>query len=319
MAYAGIAMASIEEFISQWYDGRDYIVAHTSGSTGKPKEIRLLKSDMAASAAATNSFFGINKDSVIGLPLSVDYIAGKMAVVRALLADCRLHRLPVSNNLLIDGRIDLLPVVPSQVDSLVADSFLADKVDAVIVGGAALSPIKRKALVATGVRAYASYGMTETCSHVALCDMSDGCDIYRAMPGIAFSVDGRGCLVVEAPAFSCRRLVTNDIVELVDASSFRWRGRYDNIINSGGIKYTAEELEGLYSSVVDVPFHVTSAPDEKWGEAIVLVAETEYYKAEAILMALRSVIDHRRCPKKIIAVDSLERTSNGKIKRKKLF
>lgn len=311
-------MATVADFIRQWRDATDYIVAHTSGSTGEPKEIRLLKSDMAASARATNAFFGITGSSVIGLPLSVDYIAGKMAVVRSLLVGCRLLELPVSNDLHIESRIDLLSVVPSQVDSLISDPRLADKVGAVIVGGAALSPARREALVATGVRAFASYGMTETCSHVALCDMADGNDGYRAMPGITFSVDARGCLVVEAPAFSFRRLVTNDIVTLVDSSSFTWRGRYDNVINSGGIKFAAEELERLYSPFITEPFYVTSVPDDKWGEAIAVVVEGDTSSADAMLAVLRDNIGHRRCPKKIIAVDSLERTSNGKIKRKKI-
>lgn len=308
-------MATVEDFINEWRDASDYIVAHTSGSTGQPKEIRLLKSDMAASAKATNAFFGIDSRSAIGLPLSVDYIAGKMAVVRSLLAGCRLLEMPVSNELHIDSRVDLLSVVPSQVDSLL--SVPTDKIGAVIVGGAALSPSRRAALAVTGIRAFASYGMTETCSHVALCDISDSSDVYRAMPGITFSADDRDCLVIEAPAFSFRRLVTNDIVELVDASSFRWRGRYDNIINSGGIKFAAEELERLYSAFIERPFYVTAIPDDKWGEAIAVVVEDDASVAESLLTALRHNVDHRRCPKKIIAVDSIENTSNGKIKRKK--
>lgn len=306
-------MATVADFIRDWREASDYIVAHTSGSTGQPKEIRLLKSDMAASAKATNAFFGIDSRSVIGLPLSVDYIAGKMAVVRSLLAGCRLLEMPVSNELHIDSRVDLLSVVPSQVDSLL--SVPADKVGAVIVGGAALSPSRRAALAATGIRAFASYGMTETCSHVALCDISDSSDVYRAMPGISFSVDDRDCLVIEAPAFSFSRLVTNDIVELVDASSFRWRGRYDNVINSGGIKYAAEELERLYSAFIERPFYVTAISDDKWGEVIAIVVEGDASAAGSMLTTLRHNVDHRRCPKKIIAVDSLTKTSNGKIKR----
>lgn len=311
-------MATIDDFIKRWRDGNDYIVAHTSGSTGRPKEIRLLKSDMVASAMATNNFFGIDSRSVIGLPLSVDYIAGKMAVVRSLLAGCRLLEMPVSNELHIDSHIDLLSVVPSQIDSLLTDPCVADRLGAVIVGGAALSPGKRTALTDAGVRAFASYGMTETCSHVALCDMSVGNDVYKAMPGITFSVDDRDCLVIEAPAFSFRRLVTNDIVDLVDLSSFIWRGRYDNVINTGGIKYAAEELEVLYSIYIPVPFYVTSIPDDKWGEAIAVVVECDEVEVDGLMRTLRSVVDHLRCPKKIIAVDSLERTSNGKIRRNRL-
>ena len=61
---------TVEEFIGEWNDNKDYIIAHTSGSTGKPKEVRLLKSDMRCSARATNQFFNIGKNSRLMLCLS---------------------------------------------------------------------------------------------------------------------------------------------------------------------------------------------------------------------------------------------------------
>ena len=47
----------IQMFLEQWRDTSDFIIAHTSGSTGKPKEIKLSKSAMKASAAATAKAF----------------------------------------------------------------------------------------------------------------------------------------------------------------------------------------------------------------------------------------------------------------------
>lgn len=317
-------MEEIEDFISQWRDRSPYIVAHTSGSTGTPKEIRLLKEDMRMSARATNAFFGIGHDSLLALPLSVGYIAGKMMVVRALEAGCRLLPLPVSNHIDLDGLpgpVDLLPVVPSQVDSLVAVSGLRDRVRNVLAGGAALSDSRAAALASTGVKAYIGYGMTETCSHVALSEIDGPLDgaprLYHAMPGISFATDSRGCLEIVAPHFSFGRLTTNDIVELTATDSFRWLGRYDNVINTGGIKLFAEDIERLYAPALgDRDYFVKGEPDDKWGTALVLVVEGRDEEAPEIGRRLDALgLDHVRLPKKIRMLASLPRTANGKIRR----
>jgi len=311
-------MASIAEFIAEWNSPGDYICAHTSGSTGTPKAIRLLKSDMSASARATNRRFGITAESVLGLPLSVDYIAGKMMCVRAIEAGCRLIEMDVSNNVTVGCRIDLLAIVPSQVDSLLVQPDAPHLVKNLIVGGAPLDEKRKNMLCGMGFRAYSTYGMTETCSHVALSDLSDGSGVYRAMPGISFDVESRGCLVIEAPAFSFGRLVTNDIVELIDRFSFKWLGRFDNVINSGGLKISAEQLENKIRPLVDVEFYVVGCKDDRWGEVPVMVFEGSPNQCEPLLQTLRANLDHRLCPKRVIAVDRLPRTANGKIIRQEI-
>lgn len=312
-------MALLTDFIAQWHSDSPYIAAHTSGSTGKPKDISLLKSDMRLSARATNAFFGIGSESVLASPLSFDYIAGKMMAVRAIEAACSLIELPVSNEIEIPAdvsRIDLLPVVPSQIDSLLRQPEHARLISAVLIGGAAPSAEQCRRLNNAGYNAYISYGMTETCSHVALARADDPNRIFRAMPGISFETDADGRLAVIAPAFSFGRLQTNDIVELKDSTSFRWRGRADGVINSGGIKLFPEELEALYSSVLgNRPFYVCATPHPQWGQAAMLVIEGEA-DIEEISAALRTAIaDHRRLPKVIKTVYTLPRTSNGKIRR----
>lgn len=117
--------AGCEDFLRQWNDGSDCICAHTSGSTGVPKKIHLSKSDMMKSAAATNRFFGIGCDSLLHLPLSTDYIAGKMMVVRGFVAGCAVMAERPSNHPLKDyagRRISLSAVVPSQVPGLLDGS-----------------------------------------------------------------------------------------------------------------------------------------------------------------------------------------------------
>ena len=308
-----------DEFLEYWHSGEPYMEAHTSGSTGTPKVIRLLKDDMKASARATNTFFGIDSSSLLVCPLSLDYIAGKMMAVRALEAGCRIVFVEPSNAPALPESvaIDLLPVVPSQLEFLMHQPSVLARVRNLLIGGAAPSEADCSALGSVGVRAYISYGMTETCSHVALALASDPERVYHAMPDISFSADSAGRLRVIAPAFSFGILQTNDIVDLLDANSFRWLGRADNVINSGGIKLFAERLEAMYATVMGgIPFYVTACADSKWGQAVCLVAETDTATLNILAAQLaQRISNHRMLPKYYRAVTAIPRTSTGKIKR----
>lgn len=290
--------------------------ARTSGSTGMPKDILLLKHDMLISARNTNEFFGIDSGSVLGLPLSIDYIAGKMMVVRSLAAGCRLRQFPVSNTVVVDERIDLLSVVPSQVPSILADAGSTGHISNLLIGGAPLSRDLERRIVSSGINAFIGYGMTETCSHVALRRLGEPSMAYHAMPNIAFSTDSRGCLVVHADDFSWHSLTTNDVVDMVDERSFVWRGRADNVINSGGIKLHPEEIERRLSCVVIQPFYVVRHPSEKWGECVALVAEGDASATDMLWNSIDSLeLPKGWKPAVIIMTDRLPRTSNGKIRR----
>lgn len=309
-------MEQLNEFLAEWQGDELFIRAHTSGSTGKPKEISLLKTDMLLSAHNTNTFFGIGSHSVLGLPLSIDYIAGKMMVVRSLLAKCSLRLFPVSNTFEVDEHIDLLSVVPSQVASLIRDADSLRNVSNLLIGGAALDSNLEHEIIKAGVNAYIGYGMTETCSHIALRRLGDLSKAYSAMPGIRFSTDNRGCLVIHSSDFSWKSIVTNDIVELLNDTSFVWRGRFDNVINSGGIKLHPEEIEKRLSTIIDNPFYIVGHPSDKWGECVALVVEG----GQADLHMIEGRLAHLYLPKGwkptiVVGVESLPKTANGKIKR----
>ncbi len=311
-----------EPFLREWDDCSDSVVAHTSGSTGTPKEIRLLKSDMVASALATCRRFGIGSSSLLYMPLSASYIAGKMMLVRAAVSGARIQVVPPSLDPLPVppvGRVALLPIVPAQADRFLASPY-ASMVDAVIVGGAPISAETEQALASSSAAVYATYGMTETCSHVALRRVGDPATPFEAMPVITFAVDPRGCLVIEAPAFSFRRIVANDIVELLTPTAFRWRGRADNIINTGGIKVVPEELESkLAPLLTGISFYITSRPSERWGSELVLVVESpDDFNRAAFMEAASHILPHRLLPKQIITLPTLPRTPPGKLLRRPL-
>lgn len=305
-------MATIDDFRAEWLSDSPTVEATTSGSTGAPKIIQLLKTDMEISARATNKFFGITASSVLALPLSVDYIAGKMMVVRSITAGCRLVPLPVSNHIALPCRVDLLPVVPSQVPGLLETGELKN-VRNLLVGGAPLGSDLEKRLAHSPSSAWVGYGMTETCSHVAL--RRAGSDVYRAMPSVTFSTDSRGCLVVNSEVFSWKQLITNDSVKLLSPAEFRWLGRLDHVINSGGVKIHPEILEAEIrrNFPQTPPFYVIGEPDTRWGEHPVMVVEPGPCPELAQIKA--ALGDPRQAPQRIITVARLPLTTTGKIKR----
>lgn len=310
-----------KKFIEEWNSPTPYITARTSGSTGTPKEIRLLKTDMRASAKATINFFGLHSRSWLHLPLSPDYIAGKMQIVRALESGATLTvedatNRPLSGLSLNTGRrISLLPVVPSQVCGVLSSGF-TDRIDNMIIGGAPLAPADEQRIIDSGIPSFATYGMTETCSHVALRRLGSEC--FSALPGFRFSADPRGCLVINSETMSFGQLVTNDIVELDSPQAFRWRGRFDNVINSGGLKISPEEIEKKIAHLFPdgTNFYIASRRSERWGEEAVLVTDLRE-PADNLINLIETEVGHLRAPKALIFDPDIQRTSSKKIIRRK--
>lgn len=309
------------KFIHQWFDDSSHIVAHTSGSTGSPKEIRLLKSDMVASALSTNDFFGINRNSTLLCPLSAEFIAGKMMIVRAIVSGAQLW-MEVPSNTPIQrdyGQIDLIAVVPSQLNHILTDNNRMSQVRNFLIGGAQLPSDSARQIIDTGVNAYVSYGMTETCSHVALRKIVNLTDeIYEAMSDISFSQDQRDCLIIHSDIRSFKELLTNDIVELIDERHFVWIGRADNIINSGGIKIYPEDIEQQIQSLIpaEIEYYITKSTDEKWGEVPILVISKDIVERDNLLNAIRSQVKLKAQRPARIIVAEIEHTSSGKIIRR---
>lgn len=316
----------IGDFEREWCSDLEFIVAHTSGSTGQPKEIRLPKADMRVSARATNSRFGIGERSVMICPLSINYIAGKMMMARAFEAGCHLLFCHPSNHFLSDpslrafidshGAVDLVPVVPSQLSQIIENPHLTEGIHNIIIGGAPIDSELETSLKSQPgtTRYFATYGMTETCSHVALRPIGES--LFSAMPGITFDIDARGCLIINAPQYSFRRLTTNDIVELLDYRTFIWRGRFDNVINSGGIKIFPEELERQLAPHITVPFFIIGLPHPKWGATPVIVAEESNTLSDSDIAAIcKSVLPSCRRPSAIYRIKTIPLTSTGKIRR----
>ena len=324
------ASSETASFITEFFNELPYVLAHTSGSTGTPKEIKLSKSDMQASAQLTNNYFGLTSDSSFYLNLSPSYIAGKMMIVRALSLGAKLIEEKPSNTPLSDyfstERISLGAFVPSQIKHLINNPEKLLLFDNIIIGGGKLPNRLERWLAEQGIRAFNTYGMTETCSHVALAPVGTTPQPYTALGEITFSKDNRECLVIHIPHFSHQEIITNDIVDLISPTQFHWCGRIDNVINSGGIKIFPEKIEPLIGEIIrNVRFFITSQPSDKWGEELVLALEYTSLPEGSqkcgnirpdLIEKLKQKLPPYAIPRKYIAIRKFKETSSGKIIRK---
>ncbi|WP_026981661.1 AMP-binding protein [Flavobacterium suncheonense] len=296
-------------FVLEWFDANDFITLTTSGTTGKPKEIHLKKEAMVNSAFATAEFFNLEEGCKALHCLPTQYIAGKMMLVRAIVCGWQLDLVkpdahPLDGN---DAAYDFAAMVPLQVENSIAELYRVKKT---IIGGAKLNPMLAGKLKTLPVSVYETYGMTETITHIAAKKVQE--QAFSVLPGITIGTDERNCLVIEAPRVSDEKIVTNDVVEIVNSNQFKWLGRYDNVINSGGVKLFPEKIEEKLSGKIPYRFFVIGKPDARLGEKLLLVIEAEPYDIQTLVF---DVLDKFEKPKEILFVPKFRETETGKIKR----
>lgn len=306
---------TLEDFLSEWNNGSDRVLVHTSGSTGKPKPMMVEKKRMLNSARITCDFLGLKPGDSALLCMSLDYIAGKMVVVRSI--ERRLHLISVSpsghplknidlkdaNGKDVNGEITFAAMVPMQVYNTLQVPEERERLTHIrhlIIGGGAIDASLEKELQALpgNIAIWSTYGMTETLSHIALrrINGAEASEWYQPFDSVKISQTEEGCLVIDAPLVCAETLVTNDIVEIesyiynkVEKLRFRIKGRKDNVICSGGIKIQIEEVEEFLKPHMEKPFMLAKKKDEKFGEIAVLLTEDEdLKKVEATIRRLLS-------------------------------
>ena len=345
---------TLEDFFSEWNNDSDRVLVHTSGSTGKPKPMMVEKKRMLNSARITCDFLGLKPGDSALLCMSLDYIAGKMVVVRSI--ERHLHLISVSpsghplknidlkdvNGKDVNGEITFAAMVPMQVYNTLQVPEERERLTHVrhlIIGGGAIDASLEKELQALpgNIAIWSTYGMTETLSHIALrrINGAEASEWYQPFDSVKISQTEEGCLVIDAPLVCAETLVTNDIVEIesyiynkVEKTRFRIKGRKDNVICSGGIKIQIEEVEALLKPHLEKPFMIAKKKDEKFGEIAVLLTEDEdLKKVEATIRRLLSgksddsnksseSKSHKYwIPREYLHVDHLPLTETGKPKR----
>ena len=340
---------TLEEFLEEWNNSSDTVLVHTSGSTGKPKPMHVEKRRMEASARMTCDFLGLHEGDTALLCLPLDFIAGKMMVVRALTRGLHLIEVEPSGHPLRESTqkepsllckssqstqrepsllCTFAAMVPLQVwNSLQVpeERELLMQIRQLIIGGGAIDEALERELKDFPNAVWSTYGMTETLSHIALRRLNgpERSEWYTPFDGVSLSLSEDGCLVIDAPAVHDGKLVTNDIAEFEENEErgslrkdqgtgrrFRILGRKDNVICSGGIKIQIEEVERTLHPHLAIPFLVTCAKDERLGEQVVLLIEQgEAGEVEAVC---RRTLPKYWQPRHILSIDHLPMTPTGK-------
>lgn len=336
---------TVNDFLQEWNSPSETLLVHTSGSTGKPKPMWVEKQRMLNSAHITCDFLGLYPGDSALLCMSLDYIAGKMMVVRSIERKLRLFSVKPSGHPLSDESLakmvemdfDFVAMVPMQVYNTLQvpqERERLSRIKHLIIGGGAIDDALAEELRSLPGAVWSTYGMTETLSHIALRRLNgeEASEWYQPFDSVGVSLNSDGCLVIDAPLVCSEPLVTNDIAEIKqqetsshssDASSslktssphvlFRIKGRKDNVICSGGIKIQIEEVENLLRQHLDAPFLLAKKKDEKFGEIAVLV--TESGDLEGVEAICRQVLPKYWVPRQYLHFDQLPMTETGKPKR----
>ncbi len=328
-------------FCRAWLTGQEQFTLHTSGSTGTPKPIVLTRAQMQASARLTGQTLGLLPGDAALVCLNIRYVAGIMMLVRGLELGLPMTLIEPEANPFTSVIPDTQPfaftaLVPLQVQSILSAGIdnqvaMLNAMKAILVGGAATSPALEQALQVITAPVYATYGMTETVSHIALRRLNGPArsEWFTALDGVDLGVDERGCLHITSAATNGERIQTNDVVDLMNPLHFRLLGRADRIINSGGVKIQPEQVEQVIEQVlaknqaIGLPrFFVAGLPDETLGQRVVVVCEQVSLpdaQWTATQFAIREALGPYAVPKEWVTVPQFAETPTGKVDQRAIL
>lgn len=300
----------IFKFLLNWFDNRTFIEVQTSGTTGYPKIIKIEKHFAVASALATGNYLNLKPGDKVLLCLSADYIAGKLMLIRALILGLELDVVETTSSPLQDIKksYDFVAMVPLQVENSMSKLNLVNKL---IIGGSEVNSILKSKLINCSTKVYETYGMTETVSHIAMKSIEN--EYFEALPDVVFSMDNKNCLIVEASKVAEDIIFTNDVVDLISDKQFIWKGRFDNVINSGGIKLHPEQIEAKIKDKFANRFFITGINDKLLGQKVILIIESEI--EININKSVFEILTKYEVPKEIYYIDKFVETKTNKINR----
>ena len=315
-------------FCQSWLTDKQVFEFNTSGSTGTPKKISFKREQLIASAHLTAKALELTSGSTSLVCLDTEFIAGAMMLVRGMVVGMNMIIKPPSANPLenITEQIDFTALVPYQVIHLLEHPpEKLNSISKVIIGGAPLNQETIGLLQSLTPAFYATYGMTETITHIAIQKLngSDRQDYFQLLPGIEVSIDDRSCLSIRASHLGNDPIITNDIVSLITKDKFQWIGRYDRVINSGGVKVSPEKIEKIVESAfaelkIKSRFFVESLQDQKLGQQVALVIEGEPLAGDILKNIndlLKGALEKYEMPRQVLFVSRFAETASQKIDR----
>ncbi len=317
------------DFMMAWLNGTSEIELRTSGSTGAPKPIRITRNRFILSAEQTGEILQLGAGTKALVCLNIEYIAGMMMLIRGLELNWDLCIIEPDGNpfLSINQAVDFVAMVPMQLENCLENNATRAKlaaVKSVLLGGAPVSDSLILKLKGLPTRVFQSYGMTETVSHIALRQLHPVMQTnYQPVMGVQLGVDPRGCLHITGEVSNFERVQTNDLVVLEDNQHFRWLGRADNVINSGGVKIVLDVLDQKMASVfkeINWKYNFFSwyQEDALLGQKLILFIEQEedHLKEKDIIFELSKGLTRYETPKHVYFVARFEKTPSQKIDKR---
>ena len=313
---------SIYLLIRSWYSPGENITIHTSGSTGVPTEMFASKDKIFNSVMYTQNFFSLKEGDKALLCLPLPYVAGVMMVMRALVIGMDLYVVPPCGRPFAKRdwpTFDFASLTPMQVFNTLQDESEREQLESVknlIVVGGQIDHKLEQELKGFPNKVYSTYGMAETLAHIGMRKLNgeDASQWYTPFGGVHLSTDEDGALIIDAPLVATQRLYTHDMGEICDDGRFIITGRKGNVVNSGGIKIQIEKVEKMLESSIKSAFAISSIPDPKFGEAIVLAVEGD----DVNLSEIKNKLPPYYRPKYVFKLERIPRTETDKINRKKL-
>ncbi len=316
--------------LHEWERGKEYFSFMTSGSTGNPKTVSIHRKQIISSAEGTLKKLNIKGGNAM-VCLDTDFIAGFMMLIRAVIGNLDLIVLsPVSDpfrKIPDPIQINLTALVPYQLKKTIEDDIARlklNKTDHILVGGGDISPELHNQIQPIHSAIYQTFGMTETVSHIALRKINgrDAKKAYALLPGVSIKKDARGCLVVNGAITNNTPVITNDLIDMIDEKHFHWLGRYDHVINTGGIKIIVELLEKkirslLESKNISLSFFIQGTPDDALGEHIAIIMENsnQSIPLNEIKKVLNKGLTKYERPREWRIITTFHYTANNKLDR----
>jgi len=302
-------------FLQEWDNNQDFFNAKTSGSTGKPKNVTIKKEHAIQSCKNTAAKLNLLKKENALLCLDLDTIGGKMMLIRSIILNLNLFVTEPSANPLLDctEKIDFIALVPLQLQAVLnEDSPRIRAIKNVIIGGGVISNSLQKQLKNEKITVFQTYGMTETISHIALRKLGEETEeCFETLSTIEISSE-EDRLKINAPLIGVHNLLTNDMVEIKDSKHFKWIGRADFVVNSGGVKLHPEQLTQKLEGKIPESFFISGTPDEKLGQKLIIVIQSEVQE-KYCFKKFYSSLGKYEIPKEAWFISNFSFTASAKI------
>lgn len=308
----------IINFLDFWKSNKKSIIVNTSGSTGLPKEIRIKRKILITSAKNTLEYFKLKNNSTFHCCLPVKYIGGKMMLVRAFVNKGQIILSKPSKNAVkgINEKVDFSAMTSMQVEDSICELGFSN-IKKLIIGGGSIDGKLLEKIDDLKTECYQTFGMTETASHIAIRKLNGNNKNlhYKCLKHVKISTNNNGQMIINSPDLEIKSLTTNDIIKITDYQVFKYVGRIDNTINTGGVKVNAEQIEfELHKTILKDGFFIDKISDDYLGQKMILIA-LESIDINIILKAIKKVKDKKKRPKAILHTKQFIYTENNKIDR----